>query len=74
MMEALANLAGVLIAGTLLGVEVWVVTIGVLAWVVARHGPIVPRVLVVAALLLGVSAVAYVAAVVLIGVVLEFLV
>jgi hypothetical protein len=31
MTEALANLAGVLIVGALLGVEVWVVAIGLLA-------------------------------------------
>lgn len=67
MTEALASLAGVLIAGWLLGVEVWVVAIGILAWVVSRPGPITLRVSVVAGLLLAVSAVAYVAAVMLIG-------
>jgi hypothetical protein len=71
MMEALANLAGVLVTGGLLGAEVWVVAIAILAWVVAHQGPITPRVLVVAGLLLGASAVAYVAAVVLIGVLLS---
>jgi hypothetical protein len=70
MTEALASLAGVLIAGALLGVEVWVVGIGILAWVVARPGTITTRVAVVAGLLLALSAVAYVAAVVLIGAVL----
>jgi hypothetical protein len=68
MTEALANLAGVLIAGCLLGVEVWVVAIGLLAWVIGRHGPITPNVLAVAGLLLGTSVAAYVASVVLIGV------
>jgi hypothetical protein len=67
MTEALASLAGVLIAGGLLGVEVWVVAIGILAWVVSRPGPITTRVSVVAGLLLAVSAVAYVGAAVLIG-------
>ena len=71
MTEALANLAGVLIAGWLLGIEVWVVAIGLLAWVVARQGPITPRVLVVAGLLLSASGAAYVASVVLIGVLLS---
>jgi hypothetical protein len=70
-MAALANLAGVLIAGALLGAEVWVVTIGILAWVAGRQGPITPRVLAVAGLLLGASAVAYVTIVVLIGVLLS---
>jgi hypothetical protein len=74
MTEGLASLLGVLIAGALLGVQVWVVGVGVLAWVVARHGPIIPRVLIVAALLLGVSAIAYVAAVVLIGMLVDALV
>ena len=67
MTEALVSLAGALVAGGLLGVEVWVVAIGILAWVVARPGPITTRVSVVAGLLLAVSAVAYAAAVVLIG-------
>jgi hypothetical protein len=71
MTEALANLAGVLIAGCLLGVEVWVVAIGLLAWVIGRHGPITPNVLAVAGLLLGTSVAAYVASVVLIGVLLS---
>jgi hypothetical protein len=71
MTELLANLVGVLIAGGLLGVEIWVVAIGILAWVVARQGPITPRVLVVAGLLLGASAAAYVGIVVLIGVLLS---
>ena len=70
MMEALANLAGVLIAGWLLGVEIWVVAVALLAWVVGRPGPITPRAVVVAGLLLAVSAAAYVASVVLIGVLL----
>ena len=74
MTEALANLIGVLIAGALLGVEIWVVGIAVLAWVVARHGPIIPRALVLAAFVLGVSAVAYVAVVVLIAALLESIV
>lgn len=71
MTEVLANLAGVLIAGWLLGVEVWVVAIGLLAWVVACQGPITPRVLVVAGLLFGASVATYVAIVVLIGVLLS---
>jgi hypothetical protein len=71
MTEALANLIGVLIAGALLGVEIWVVGIGLLAWVVARQGPVIPRVLIVAAFFLGVSGVAYVAVIVLIGALLE---
>jgi hypothetical protein len=71
MTEGIANLAGVLFAGGLLGVDVWVVAIGLLGWVVARPGPITPRILVVAGLLLGASAVAYVAAVVLVGVLLS---
>jgi hypothetical protein len=58
MTEVLATLAGVLIAAWLLGAEVWVVAIGILAWVVARQGPITPRVLVVAGLLLSASAAA----------------
>jgi hypothetical protein len=74
MTEALANLAGVLIVGALLGVEVWVVAIGLLAWVVASPRPIPSRIPILAALLLSVSVVAYIAAVVLIGVVLESLV
>jgi hypothetical protein len=69
--ELLANLAGVLLAGWLLGVEVWVVAIGMLAWVVARKEPITPRVLAVAGLLLSASAAAYVVIVVLIGVLLS---
>ena len=71
MTEALANLAGVLIAGWLLGVEVWVVAVALLAGVVGRHGPITPAVLVVVGLLLGASTAAYVASVVLIGVLLS---
>jgi len=71
MVEALASLAGVLIAGWLLGVEVWVVAIALLAWVIGRHEPITPRVVMVAGLLLAVSAAAYVASVVLIGVLLD---
>ena len=71
MTEALTNLAGVLIAGWLLGVEVWVVAIGLLAWVIGRHGPITPRILVVAGLMLGASATVYIASVVLIGVLLS---
>jgi hypothetical protein len=67
-MELLANLAGVLLAGWLLGVEVWVVAIAILAWVVARQEAITPRVLAVAGLLLSASAAAYVVIVVLIGV------
>ena len=67
MTELLANLAGVLLAGWLLGAEVWVVAIGILAWVVARQEPITPRVLAVAGLLLSASAAAYVAIVSLIG-------
>jgi hypothetical protein len=69
--ELLANLAGVLLAGWLLGVEVWVVAIGMLAWVVARKEPITPRVLAVAGLLLSASAAAYVVIVVVIGVLLS---
>jgi hypothetical protein len=69
--ELLANLGGVLLAGWLLGVEVWVVAIGILAWVVARQEPIRPRVLAVAGLLLSASAAAYVVIVVLIGVLLS---
>jgi hypothetical protein len=71
MTELLAKLVGVLIAGGLLGVEVWVVAIGILAWVVARQGPITPRALAVAWLLLSASAAAYVAIVVVIGVLLS---
>jgi hypothetical protein len=71
MTEALMNLAGVLIAGGLLGVEVWVVAIGILAWVIAHPGPVMPRVLAIAGLLLGASAAAYVAIVVLVGVLLS---
>lgn len=71
MREALANLAGILLAGGLLGVEVWVVAIGLLAGLIARPEPVTPRALAVAGLLLGVSAVAYVAAVVLIAVLLS---
>jgi hypothetical protein len=74
MMEGLASLLGVLIAGALLGIEVWVVGVGVLAWVVARHGAILPHVLIVAALFLGFSAIAYVAAVVLIGILIDAMV
>ena len=70
MTEALANLVGVLIAGWLLGIEVWVVATALLAWVIGRHGPITPSVVVVAGLLLGASAGAYVASVVLIGLLL----
>lgn len=71
MMAALAALTGVLIAGCLLGVEVWVVAIAMLAWLVARPAPISTRVLVVTGLLLGASAAAYVGIVVLIGVLLS---
>jgi hypothetical protein len=71
MTEAVASLVGVLIAGTLLGVEMWIVGTGVLAWVVARR-PVPTRVVIVAALVLGASIVAYVAAVVLIGGLLDF--
>jgi hypothetical protein len=69
--ELLANLAGVLLAGWLLGVEVWVVAIGILAWVVTRKEPITPRVLAVAGLLLSASAAAYVVIVVVIGALLS---
>jgi hypothetical protein len=71
MMEALANLAGVLVAGALLGLEVWVAAIGILAWVVARPGPVTTRTLVIAGLLLGTSAGAYVAIAVLVAVLLS---
>jgi hypothetical protein len=65
--ELLANLAGVLLAGWLLGVELWVLAIGILAWLVARQAPVTPRVLAVAGLLLSASAAAYVAIVALVG-------
>lgn len=75
LIEALVNLAGVLLAGTLLGIEIWIVSIALLAWVVASPArPITSRIPVVAGLLLAVSAVAYVAAAVLIGILLESLV
>jgi hypothetical protein len=59
------------VRAVLRGVEVWVAAIAVLAWVIGRHGPITPRVLVVAGLMLGASAAAYLTSVVLIGVLLS---
>lgn len=72
MTESLAHIAGVLLAGGLLGVVIWVVGIGILAAVVARPGPITARVVGVAGLALAVSAVAYVGAVLLIAALLPF--
>jgi hypothetical protein len=36
MVEPVANLIGVLLAGALLGVVVWVADVGILAWLVSR--------------------------------------
>ena len=61
-----ANLLAVLVAAFLLGVEVWVVAILALAYVVSREA-ITVGALVKAAAALGASAIAYVAAVMVIG-------
>jgi hypothetical protein len=67
-----ANLIGVLLAGALLGVAVWVVDVGVLAWLVSR--PSVSRRAVAGGLaVVAAVTVTYVGVVILIGVVLTML-
>ncbi len=61
-----ANVAGVLLALVLLGVEVWVVAVAALAYVVSREVITVP-VLMRAAIVVGGSAIGYIAVVTLVG-------
>ncbi len=63
---ATANLAAVLVAAILLGLEVWVVGIAALAWTVSRPA-LTGAVLAKAGAALAVSAIGYVAVVILVG-------
>ena len=66
MVAWVANVAGILLALVLLGVEVWGVAIAALAYVVSREVITVP-VLMRAAIVMGGSTVGYIAVVALIG-------
>jgi hypothetical protein len=61
------SLAGVLLAVILLGIEVWVVAIAALGYVVSREA-VTAWVLIRAAILLGASAILYVALAILLGI------